>query len=101
MHLCARGEAEEVNALGHAVNADLFSAFGNTLSHHLTHAIVHYIAVLGIATVDVKDTIGVVRINGKFSSNLFEAHFSLHVDTFWEGASILIIGNDAVGEMDF
>ena len=52
-HLCARGDVEEVDALGHAFHTDLFSVFGIAVGNHLTHAVVHCIAVLGIASVDV------------------------------------------------
>ena len=53
-HLCASGDAEEVDALGHVIDIDLFGALGFAAGHHLTHAVEHHIAVLGIATIDVE-----------------------------------------------
>ncbi len=73
MYLRAVGEADEVDTLGQALHADLLSALGLTIGHHLTQAIVHHIGELSVAAVDVKDAVGGVGIEGERAIVFVEA----------------------------
>ena len=46
-------QTEEVNTLGHTVDADLLSALGAAVGYYLTDAVIHHITILSVAAVDV------------------------------------------------
>ena len=74
MHLRARGEAEEVDTLVHAADADLGVARDSAVGDFLTHAVVHLVAELGIAAVDKQGTVDGVGIDAHvFECALFNA----------------------------
>ena len=96
MHLCARSEAEEVDALAHAVNADLRRPSGGTIGHHLAHAVVHDIGVFGIAAFDIQGVVDGVRVDADFAHVLSDVS-EVGDDAFRSRNASRILGNDTIG----
>ena len=93
----ASGEAEEVDTLGHVIDADLCVAAGIAASNLLSHAVEHLISKLGIAAVNKQSVVDGVRIDGKFSLVLTDGIEELDDDTIWHRRAFSIFGNHAIG----
>lgn len=80
--LRTRGQAQEVNALGHATDVDLSGAASAACGHLLAHAVEHRVAELGVAAVDGQGAAGGVGIDTKLGHFLSNAPFRLDDDAF-------------------
>ena len=96
-HLCARSEAEEVDALFQTIDVDLAVALGVALSHRLTHAVVEHVAELGIASIDVQGVVDGVRIDAELGLVLVQTIHKLDEDACRSGEAAIHFGHHAVG----
>ena len=94
----ARGKAEEVDAIGQATDVDLCVARGIAFGNFLSHAVVHLIGELGIASADKQGVADGVRIDGKFGLGLVDGIQELNDDAFRYGNTVGIFGHHAIGE---
>ena len=96
-HLRARGEAQEVNALGQVAHIDLLRATTVAVGHHLTHAVVHHEAVVGIAATDVQHVADGVGIDAELGFILFNAIHKFDEDAFRSRQVAVDFGDHTIG----